>query len=320
MRDNGNDPEARLREAAEWYAELQDREAGDPEWQAFLAWERDPANAAAFRRIEASLPAIDRASAGPANKRTRQQSRRRALLWGGSLTAVAAAAGLFAASWIAPAPHTEIYQTAIGEQKAISLTDGTVITLNTGTQLEVIHSDKVRHVRLLQGQALFEVSAARAPFIVSAAGYDTRALGTAFDIYLSPQGLSVSLKEGAVSIGRTGDKASASGQIVLSPGQQALAGPDGLDIRAVGAGAIGTWRGGEIRFDSVPLAQAIAEINRYSPLPVHLSDERLAGERISGVFQAGDAEVFAATLALYLPVEIERSESRIVITARGRAE
>ena len=57
--------EAKRREtAALWYTELQNPDVSPDTWEAFLEWEKDPANAAAYREIESLLGLLDRTSLG----------------------------------------------------------------------------------------------------------------------------------------------------------------------------------------------------------------------------------------------------------------
>tara|TARA_R110001606_G_scaffold210092_2_gene357615 strand:- start:548 stop:757 length:210 start_codon:yes stop_codon:yes gene_type:complete len=66
-----------------------------------------------------------------------------------------------------------------------------------------------------------------------------------------------------------------------------------------------------VRFDNVTLAEAVADLNRYSTTKIAVPDPALAAERISGTCQAGKPDEFASNLALFLPVRIERSATRL---------
>ena len=215
-----------------------------------------------------------------------------------AVLALAATVFVLANTGANPAPLT--YATAVGEQRSVTLADGTVITLNTDTALDVAYTSRERHVSLSRGQALFEVEKAKAPFIVEAGTSRTRALGTQFDIYAQPAGVAVTLLEGS---GR-----------VLAPGDRLeIANDGGQTVSRVEPGAALQWRSGIVQFDDVTLADAVTELNRYSTTKIRVSDPGLAAERLSGTFPTGEPEAFVANIALFLPVRIERSASLITL-------
>jgi transmembrane sensor len=222
-----------------------------------------------------------------------------------------------------PKPLT--YATAIGAQKAVTLEDGSIVTLNTNTRLTVQYSKRERLIHLTQGEALFEVEHSDRPFLVDAGGTRTRALGTEFDIRTEEESVSVTLINGSVRVTHsrpatdTGPPGAIpeDGQqegIVLKPG-------DRLDMRQ-GADPIvstmdparaGQWREGLLQFDNATLAEAIMELNRYSTIQLRIDDAALASERISGTFPAGKQAEFAESLALYLPVQSTQVAGEILI-------
>src|SRR5690606_5015875 len=81
------------------------------------------------------------------------------------------------------APAAKRYATKVGERLNVRLEDGSIVALNTATVLEVAYSPGRRDVRLVRGQALFEVARNHdRPFIVTAGDRRVTALGTAFDV------------------------------------------------------------------------------------------------------------------------------------------
>lgn len=305
-------PAARREAAAGWYAELQDEHLAEDVWRRFLAWERDPLNAAAFREIEEAVAVLDR------TRLAARAPRRRAGLWAGAFAAAAAVtigAFVFLSGPDVPAAidsPAETYATAIGEQREIRLADGSVVTLNTASRMEADLAPDARLVRLMEGQALFEVAPGEAPFTVEAGASRTTALGTVFDVRLNPDGFAVTLIEGRVAVGQGGEDEGH----VLSPGQQLAVSSEGLSISDIDPGLAVAWQSGMLPFRDVTLAEAIAELNRYSAVQLVVTDPGLAEERLSGVFPAGKPEVFAETLAQFLPIEIERSTDSILIRRR----
>lgn len=302
-----------LREAARWYAELQDETAGPELWRQFLAWERRPGNAAAFREIEAALSTLDRArAAGPG------KARRARPVWpfGAGIAAALLLAVMGAVQLrgreAAPVPAAVTYATGIGEQESVVLADGSRVVLNTASQVEVVFSGAERRIVLTEGQVLFEVRREARPFVVAAGGTETRALGTRFDVYLpAGEGLQVTLLEGLVSISAD----AAGGDVILSPGEQMTLRGGERTVARVDVSRIESWTTGMIPFTDVTLARAADELNRYSAVKLRVN-ETVAGERISGSFRAGDQEAFAAALEAFLPVEAERRADEIFIRPR----
>lgn len=289
----------RLRAAARWYADLQDEHISADVWRRFLVWERDPENAAAFRQIEAGLDVLDRSRFA---KRGHGAPVRHAAVWG---SALAAAAVLVAGIVLVRAPEArlpaqtapvaETYATRVGERREVALSDGTVVTLNTASRMEVAYSDTARAVTLLEGQALFEVAPGSVPFVAGAGGSLTTALGTGFDIRLRPEGPEITLIEGRVKVARQGDSRSD----VLAPGQRlTFRGPDTV-ITQVDTADATAWKTGMIRFRDVTLGEAIEEMNRYSTVQLNAPDANLAGRRFSGVFPAGDQDIFLESILLH---------------------
>lgn len=307
---SGDNQENARKAAARWYAELQDAEADPALWQRFLIWERDPVNAAAFRQIEAALSTLDRTRyAAPATRTPNNPSRTPWPL----LASLAASVLLAAVGAItllgndAPQVHTDIYATRIGEQETVSLPDGSTALLNTASRIEVTYSREARHIRLTEGQALFEVVKGETPFTVEAGGWDTTALGTTFEVYLPPEGVRVTLIEGSVNVAQDG-----AGEL-LAPGDQLTVSGDTLTKSRIDPTRALSWKSGMITFTDVTLAEAVAEMNRYSETKLRV-DAQVAEERLSGVFRAGDQQGFAAALQAFLPIEVEPRGEEILFT------
>jgi transmembrane sensor len=177
-------------------------------------------------------------------------------------------------------------------------------------------------------QALFTVMKGGRSFRVDAAGSETLALGTVFEVFLGPNDVAVTLIEGSVSVlaeragqgepeARPGDARTVT---VLVPGDRlvmrggAIASLTQLDTSEALA-----WQSGILQFRDVTLGEAIAELNRYSETKLRVDDPALAEEHLSGAFPAGDHDTFAETLKLYLPVELSRTGYEILVTPATQA-
>tara|TARA_R110001606_G_scaffold169449_1_gene314496 strand:+ start:950 stop:1969 length:1020 start_codon:yes stop_codon:yes gene_type:complete len=332
------DTASRLKTAAHWYAELREPDADDRTWDKFRAWEgSDPANRAAFRQVEASLSLLEGSSlAAPgagndysssATQSAARKSGRARLYWFAGIAAVLVLAVVSVIALNPPAaPAAQVYATAIGDTRDVTLEDGSQVTLNTDTELAVTYSESERRIQLDHGQALFSVVKGTRPFIVAAAGSETRALGTRFEVYRGPEDVAVTLVEGSVSVM---PEAAGQGSAVTEVGEESaatvLVPGDRLVMRG---GAIASltqvdtsealaWQTGILQFRDVTLGEAIAELNRYSETKLRVDDPALAQERLSGSFPAGDQETFVETLKLYLPVEVSRQGKEMLIKTTG---
>ncbi|WP_423605634.1 FecR family protein [Sphingomonas sp. MS122] len=334
-------------EAAVYWVLRRDRdELSAADQAAFAAWlDASEAHARAFRKANGVWDVFDQAEADPHLTALRQAAlatpapRRR---WIPAAVGAGVAASLAAAALLLPgqlgltggpgAPAAEVaarsdavpavarLATARGERRTIVLPDGTRVTLNTDTAIALAYTPGARHVRLMRGQALFEVAkdAAR-PFSVEAAGRRVTALGTVFEVRLDPGRMKVVLVEGRVVV----DRAAAGSELpdpaptVLKPGQ-ALVAELGVPQRVapVDVGSELMWREGYVSLEDTPLAAAVAEMSRYTAVPIRVLDEETGRMRVSGVFRTGDAERFAGLVRELLPVRVERLADGSVTLAR----
>lgn len=187
------------------------------------------------------------------------------------------------------------YRTAIGEKRIVHLADGSVVRLNTGSSIEVALSKGQRSIRLLRGEASFDVAhdAAR-PFIVDADGAKVRAVGTAFTVRLRPDLTEVTVTQGVVLVRdaqATGRRVSAGNAAAVRPGAIAVTPLAGRDIARRLA-----WQQGRLSFDGDTLAQAVEEFNRYRTSPIVIGDPALSGLRIGGTFRSDRSDDFARAL------------------------
>lgn len=98
--------------------------------------------------------------------------------------------------------EVELFSTKVGEQASFSMNDGTSIQLNTNSIVKVAYTNHQRHIRLIQGEAKFDVAKDRTrPFTVTAGEKSFTALGTIFNIQKnSNQDIELLVSEGKVLI------------------------------------------------------------------------------------------------------------------------
>lgn len=266
-------------------------------------------------------------------KRPEQSAPRR--VWLAAAAAIAVLAiGVAFLLW-----RTEGVVTGIGEQRFLTLDDGTRVYLNTATHIVVRYDERVRRVELRAGEALFSVAAQRdRPFIVSAAGREVRALGTAFVVRRDAHRLAVTLVEGKVSISKpsadrmetTESRAQSmpdpqsrgvtssvpqSPIVTLRPGQRIVFASESAAPK-LGETSLEqalAWRNGQVVLKDAPLNSATAEMNRYNKVPIVIEDPQSRELLINGLFQAGDSVSFAKAVAHIYGLTIVEQESRIVL-------
>ena len=301
-------------QAATWFARLHADELSEHEQAEHKIWlDADPAHRLAYERVERMWAMLSDFSATPdisqrlaaipaaAAEQTRPQLQRRPrrLQW---LVACAAALTAVVIGWrvFAPAPISEQrYASAIGEQRSITLDDGTQVDLDTGTTLRVQYSKEQRRITLDQGRAFFKVAHDSArPLSVDTAQGSVRAVGTQFEVYRMNNGLDVTLFEGKVQLrAAAADDGNAAVVATLSPGQRArMTVGKAPQVQSFQGGNTPAWIDGQLVFENLPLRAAIAEFNRYGGSPLRVDDAALGELRVSGVFRSNDSSGFVEAL------------------------
>jgi transmembrane sensor len=204
------------------------------------------------------------------------------------------------------------YRTAVGEQRVVELADGSKVTLNTATEIAVDFRAGERIVRLVRGQALFDVAhAPDRPFSVIAAGRKVTALGTIFEVRFDKDRLKVTLLRGKVRVDEDrADPAAvkAPALAVLVPGQQFVAvGTLAPVVASVDVDKQTLWRRSLVEFDDETVGDAVAELNRYSPTQIVVGDSRVGAMRMSGIVRTGDPAEFTTLVGAMLPVGSRRN-------------
>ncbi len=204
-----------------------------------------------------------------------------------------------------------ILYASAGELREFKLPDGSTMILDTHSEAVARYSAGTRSLELKRGRAFFDVVTDRVrPFSVSAGQRRVAALGTRFDVRIEPDALTVTLMEGRVTVGPLDPQVK---PVELKPGQQFVERGSRAVIRNLdpeGPEAAG-WTRGLLHFSDVTLAEAAAEVSRYSSIPLRVTNPKVSSLRISGEFQAGDAARFADTVAELHPVRVVRHSSEI---------
>ena len=244
----------------------------------------------------------------------------------------------------AKAPASQSYESMLGEIRRIPLADGSVITLNTNSAVSVDYRKNIRLVRLVRGEAFFEVAKApQRPFIVMGPITQVRTVGTSYSVRLvKPGEMQVQVASGRVALESPPSPLALSlmswsnvwpdatpddkSHVFVDASQVAsvrLADETGdsgvvqISIAAVPADAVAQalmWRQGQLSFAGESLADAVAEFARYSDRKIVIRDAALAKKHISGLFAAHDPEGFARAAAMSLSASINVKNDTIIMS------
>jgi transmembrane sensor len=215
-------------------------------------------------------------------------------------------------------PHPAVvYQTQVGERRTIVLDDRSTVTLNTDTRLSVSLTAKLRRIDLQRGEAFFSVTHDKArPFEVWAGHGMIRAVGTQFGVEVMRDRVTVSVLEGVVTVNPAVGAPSAPTVGRLEANRSLTFGERG-DMsaeRAADVLRIRAWREGKLIFDDVPLAQAMAEYNRYTTHKVEIGSPRIGRLPVSGVLDVADSDSLRILLRDSLSLRlVEQSGSLLLI-------
>lgn len=333
-------------DAADWDARLRTPDCSDAERDTFKRWRQEsPENQENFDALQTLLSGIRSAHEAPEIRSMREAALNAASpttrrndnagIWGlgvaaaSMLVVVLFYTGIRGFDGFEPARDSgPSYATAVGERSTTNLEDGTVAILNTNTRLQVEYSAQERKVLLLQGQALFDVEKEPdRPFVVVAGEQRITAIGTVFDVRLYGQDVQVTLVEGVVEVmadaplGTNLNGPSTQPTAVrLTAGQQllttVLASTNVPKVAETDVEHATIWREGRAFFEDAPLAEVVAEMNRYSTTEIVLDRTALGMQGINGMFRTGQQANFAEALETYYPLRAERvSKNRILLKA-----
>jgi transmembrane sensor len=299
-------------EAASWLSRLHSSRKSAQTESAFRAWlSTSEMHRQAFERATEVWDLLPSVSGGySVRPSARARSHRQPLALAASVALILGVTTL----WWATRPP--LYQTRVGEERVVMLSDNTRVALNTNSELEINYSRAERRVVLDHGEALFEVSKDTSrPFLVFSGDQIVRAVGTKFVVRNEHGQTRVTLLEGKVEI--LGPQASRRTPIaVLTPGQRVIVTADaGAELDTPPLDAAVAWRRGEIVFDNSTLIDAAEELNRYSDTHLIIADPRLASLRVSGVFSTKDVPEVAKAFAALYHLRVERAGTEYKLRA-----
>lgn len=262
----------------------------------------------------------------PARQQGGQPRLQRYRVWAiaASVCTIIILATLGAAYRIFP-PFAQQVATAIGEQRTLTLPDGSLISMNVDTAVRIDYAPKARNVELISGEAIFKVAHdASRPFIVHTPAVDIRAVGTQFNVYQRQrQTTLVSVIEGRVQVTTAPafTVRSVGASIAtqnLDAGEEARVTRHRIEKRAhPDVSKTVSWRQRRLYFDDMPLDEMAREFNRYGgPLTLKVEGIAPGSYRFGGTFNADDPASFADILEQQKDLAVERRSDAIVIRRR----
>lgn len=306
-------------EAAEWLVRLDSGTLTGEDYAAYREWlARSPAHRDTFARLSAVWSSLDgaKAYADPLpgiSVGTEPVRKSRVRHWmiaaAAAVVLVLTGGGLAYWNWPEPAPVVIAYETPVGAQRTVTLADGTSVLLNTASRIEVAYSRKARDVRLVRGEAYFEVihDSARL-FTVTSGARQVRDLGTAFAVRERGKALEVTVAKGAVELVVAPAADNAERVAVLNAGQSAAFDRNLAYMRRLSAVELNrqlSWRDGVLVYAGEPLAKVVADFSRYTNVKIELSDPHLAGMPVGGYFEIGKLSAVLEALKSNFGIHVE---------------
>lgn len=334
-------PDSVIDEALDWLIEFDAGHVSPEDNARFIRWlNQSPAHREAFESLRGTWQKIDvvqrlrtdKVDTDVVGRWSRRRHMRRRIL-PLSMAAAVLCAAIALGFLQAPPVYDAEYFTSIGEQQVIALPDDSRITLNTATQLEVRYTPGERRIRLLQGEALFEVAPAPSrPFTVAVGDGVLRAVGTAFTVKLQADEVEVTVTEGTVEVLPPGGPPDmkpmpAAPDRVHTPSRRVTERQrlryrnDGVEMMS----AVTTeqikrelaWRDGMLDFESAPLSEVIAEAGRYIRDDLVIVDPALESMEFTGYFRAGDVELLMRLLESNRTIDVRREDGGIVYIGKS---
>ncbi|MBF8781580.1 FecR domain-containing protein [Pseudomonas fulva] len=191
-------------------------------------------------------------------------------------------------------------RTRVGERRNVTLADGTQLSLNTASAVDIRYDARQRLIVLHAGEILIETAADARPLLVRSPQGEMRALGTRFNVRLFAQHTRLTVLEHAVAV----QNASVAGPVIVDAGLEMdfddgpLGAPRPADISQ------SEWSQGRLVVDGWRLDRTLRELERYRPGFIRCTDA-VAGVRVSGVFPLDDTDRTLQVIAQALKLKME---------------
>jgi transmembrane sensor len=237
---------------------------------------------------------------------------------------IAASVGLFIGllagiTWYLKSQPSD-YQTAFGENKDVTLPDGSVVKLNANSNLKISKdwSDKQTREVWLTGEAFFTVTkhpnSGNAKFIVHTNHLDVEVLGTEFNVAYSDTSTNVTLNSGKIKLDVHGNDNSEI--ILMKPGEQVvyLANSQKTSKKEVQAASVSAWVNSRWMLESTPLSEVAAKIKQTFGLDVIITDPQLASEQMTGVIVTNNLDEVLQGISTIYSLKVTKENNQIILS------
>lgn len=202
--------------------------------------------------------------------------------------------------------RAETYRTALGEIRTWRLADGTVLTLDTDSEVVVTVEDGAPQIAVRRGRVRVDGrQGTQNPPIVTADELRVGAGGGVLDVSV---------------LGSKPSYAVIEGKIQVTLGKQAAGADDvtGQTVRASASDQKGDrlWPQGMIELDHMPLGEAARTLNRYNSLKVRIDGQDLAARTLSGGFRLREPEAFARAAASAFDLDMQKRAGAILLSPK----
>ncbi|WP_095144350.1 MULTISPECIES: FecR family protein [unclassified Pseudomonas] len=300
--------------AAHWCMRLHSNDCTSAERQAFEQWRAaHPLHAFEYEamleiwEVSEHLP---RAEHVPHTAHRAPRSGWRPLAVAAAVSLLALPLAAFSGWQMGWLPNAYEHFEAQNALRTVTLSDGSEVELNLGTELTYSNYKDQRRVTLKKGEAFFRVTHDTLhPFVVKAADGQVRVTGTQFNVWKYQDQVRVTLVEGSVLV--TSNDALGGDGLHLDPGMQARykGGDYQPQISQTYANDNSlAWRNGKLVINNLALNEALPLINRYLSTPVMVADHATGLIRIGGVYNISELKTLVPSLPKVLPVYLTRNE------------
>jgi transmembrane sensor len=331
-------PATLLREAADWFVRIHAEEVTTQDlgaWQLWLA--QAPENRRAFQNIEdlwrdagevqtRSWPLPKELSDDHyrgqqpvedwlTRKRAARvmHSWRRPLAIAATVAVLAISAGLvfWLQAELRPVPDVASLATTRAEERQVSLSDGSRLTLGAQSKVDIDLSRTARNVSIDSGEAFFKVAREQRPFVVHAGQGTITAIGTAFNVRHLDGRIVVTVAEGRVKVDAGRDVAYVSAGEQLAYGAAARA----QTVRSVDPAVATSWRDGKLKYLNEPLRFVIADVNRYASKRVVIADPAVGDLLYTGTILPDELEDWLTSIREAFPVDVREEPETAVLSS-----
>ncbi len=298
--------------AVYWSARLSSPEFTEEDKAEFFEWlNSSPRNQEAYIEVEqlslsaAKVIAQQSITQQPITQQPEEANQNKSGLWYGVILAsvlLIVVSGLLFN--ISKEPQHYVLATNIGKQKEFLLEDGSIIWLNTDTELHIQETTAHIAAQLVKGEAIFEVKRnTRRVFDVITDDGVVRVLGTQFSVKHLTESTLVTVIDGEVALGEKSDNSNhkknfvthsiiTNNQELTLKGAKAGETPNQVNVETKLA-----WKSKRLIYANEPLDAVVADLNRYYIRKIYISDESLKDIKVVATLSIGnDVETTAAKL------------------------